>query len=238
MRVSTALAICLICRAAAADGASEWLARARTAVQELQGYITGPAAPPASDVTDALVEALAATHKHVAAAQGQRDPAGDAAAREIHQALLQLAYAKATYGNLTELEEELPVGVRLGLVGFENAQRCLSEASFAGHGLKVAIKAPVGAGGTATVEVNLANAGRRRLKAPRVTLAGPEGWTCQPQGKWVFSELAPGDSHTVVFAVKPEPGGAEAAGRVTARISYFVYAGRAVVEREQEVRVR
>ncbi len=227
-------------QAHAADGAvADWLEQARGALEELQSYVAGPAAPLESPVTDSLLQALAASHKHLTRARRQRDLESDTTAREIHQALLYLAYGKGVYGNLTELDEELPAGAHLGLLGFDSTQRCLSEASFACHRLNTTMKSTPRAGGGLTVEVVLANEGRRQLRGPKVTLSGPEGWLCQPQGKWVFTELPPGRTRAVVFTVTPPAEGTAPQGiPVTARISYFVYFGRAVVEREHEVRPR
>jgi len=220
---------------AGADKApGQWLKEAKAALERLQGAVGAQKAGAPETLAANLVSALAQAHRHTVAASRQGSAGSDSALREVHAALLELARAEATYRNLTEVEAG-PAAGDVVLAGFAEARNCLSEASFGGHRLQAQMSVEAGA---RRATVRLRNGGQRPVKAVRITLIGGQGWVVTPVGKWTFPELPAGEQREVVFSLKlPEQ---SSAGKVklVARLSFYDYFGRAVVEREQEAKLR
>ncbi|MFQ6130593.1 MAG: hypothetical protein ACE5R4_01010 [Armatimonadota bacterium] len=220
--------------------AAEWLKEAKAAIERLQGAVGAHTGAAPSELGANLVSALAQAHRHTVAAAGRPRHDSVTALREVHAALIELARAEAAYRNLAELagaserEGGVPVPGEVVLAGFAEARRCLSEASFAGHHLTAEISTERRSGRASVV---LRNGGQRLVKAPRITLVAGRDWVATPLGKWTFTELPGGGERKVVFSLKPPEGQAGGNAKLVARISFYDFFARAVVEREQEAKL-
>lgn len=220
----------------AANGktAGEWLKEAKEAIERLQDSVGSQTWEGTPALAANLVSALGQAHRHTVAAARQRRPDSATALREVHAALIELARGEATYRNLLGAggKEEGEGGAGgIVLAGFAEARDRLSEASFVAHRLTAAIAVP---GDKRQATVTVRNGGRRLVKALRITLIGGRDWVVAPAGKWTFTELPAGGERQVVFSLRPPQDRTEGRVKLVARLAFYDFFGRAVVEREQE----